>query len=407
MKVKQAHISQRGLSIPTSPIHGLIPLALEAKRKGIKIYHVNIGDPDFSIPDEIKNELKNSATLIDKLPYPPIRGNQKLIQGWIQYFNNIKTPTEISEKDILITAGASDAMTLIASSVFDPGDEFIVFEPFYAPYATYASLVSAHIVPVSLDINNGYHLPNKKEIVEKITKKTRAIFFTNPNNPTGTVFTKQEIEMLLDICDEYGIFLVADETYRGMVFDSSEALSVLHVATEEQLINVIIGDSLSKRLNVCGARVGAVISKNATVIESILQFLQGRPLAAFLEQEIVARHVANSLPYVEWLSNEYRKRRDIFISTLEKHTGFSVYRPEGAFYTMVKLPIKDSVDFAKWMLTDFQMNNETVMVGPGSGFYATPGKGLDEIRVAYVLNEQDLEKAAVILAEGIKAYQAR
>ncbi|HEX7042724.1 MAG TPA: pyridoxal phosphate-dependent aminotransferase [Patescibacteria group bacterium] len=396
-------ISKRGQSAPVSPIRGLVAYAQEAKARGIDIYHLNIGDPDFLLPKKIKETLLKVADSTNRIPYPEFRGNTKLLEGWKKYFSDIGI-SFLQNEDMLVTAGASDAMVLIAATLLDPEDEYIVFEPFYPPYMVYGKFVGAN--PVSVQLNKNYHLPSKEEIVAKITPKTKAIFFTNPNNPTGSVFTKDEIKIILEIAIEHNLFVVSDETYRGMVFDGRENLSTLAVATDEELKHIVVADSLSKRFNVCGARMGLVVSKNSEVIQSAFRFVQGRPFPAFLEQEIVAPMFGDSLNYINWLAKEYEKRRDTFIQTFEEETGIKVNQPEGAFYTMLKLPIKDTMDFSKWLLTDFNLENETVMVSPGFGFYLTAGKGMDEVRIAYVLNEEKLKKAARLLAMAIKKYQS-
>lgn len=404
---KKIHISQRGQFAPASPIRKLVPLSNATKSRGIKIYHLNIGDPDFQLPDKIQQTFQSLAKSLTRLPYPAFRGQKSILESWKTYYKALGISHDLVDEDIIVTAGASDAMTLIAATIFDPGDECLVFEPFYAPYQIYASFLSYQYVPVSLDPKNGYHLPDTREIIKRITPKTKAIFFTNPNNPTGTVFSRSEMETILAIAREYNLFVVSDETYRGMVFDGRESLSMFHIAKKEDLDHIIIADSLSKRLNVCGARMGVAISKNEEFNGAAFRFTQGRPYAAYIEQEIVAPMLSDSLTYIAWLSKEYQKRRDAFITTLQTELDISLSQPEGAFYVMVQLPIDDAELFVKWMLTDFQINNETVMVSPGAGFYASNGKGKNEVRIAYVLQEEDLKKAAKLLALGVKEYNKR
>lgn len=401
---KQLNISQRGMTAPGSPIRELVPLADAAKKRGIKIYHLNIGDPDFPIPNLIKKTLQEKAKSFVRIPYPAFRGQYEFLDAWKSYYKDIGIPYNFENENMIVTAGASDAMGLIAATITDPGDEVLVFEPFYAPYLIYAKFSGINLVAVPLDPKTGYHLPIRSEIVKKITFKTKAIFFTNPNNPTGTVFNKSEIKLLLGIAKEYNLFLIGDETYRGMVFDGRESLSLLHIADKSDLERVIIADSLSKRLNVCGARMGLMLSKNKELMAAAFRFTQGRPYAAFLEQEITSPMVRDCLEYVSWLSNEYQRRRDAFTTALsqEKEIRFTV--PEGAFYVMLTLPIDNTVKFSRWLLTDFSYNNETVMVSPGSGFYVTDKKGLNEIRIAYIINVEELERAASLLIKAIKQY---
>ncbi len=398
-------LSQRGENTPTSPIRELMPLADTAKEQGIHIYHINIGDPDFPLSPKIKKSLLEFSKEVKQLPYPAFRGQKSILQAWKKYFQDISIPIEFADEEIIITAGATNALVNTISVITDPGDEVLVFEPFYAPYITHAGLVSAKLVSVALDSSTGFHLPAKKNIVAKITAKTKALLCTNPNNPTGTVFTRKEMELILEIAREHHLFVISDETYRSIVFDNRESLSMFHIAKKEDYDSLIIIDSLSKRLNVCGARIGAIFSKNKEFIAAAFRFVQGIPLAAYMEQEIVAAQLTNCIPYVSWLRNEYQKRRNAFISALKENLNLEIHQPEGAFYTMIPLPIDSSVHFAKWLLTNFRDNNETVMVSPGSGFYLTPGKGANEIRVAYVLEEKQLERAAELLALAVKEYK--
>lgn len=404
--MKKLAIGKRGQEAVASPIGKLIPFATAAKEKGRTIYHLNIGDPDFLLPDAIKEELQHIASTIDRLPYPPFRGETPLLDAWRLYYEQIGLPN-ITQQDLLVTSGASDALLLSLAAILDPDDEILVFEPFFAPYTIYAQFISNKLIPITLDKDNGYHLPSKEMIVSKITNKTKVILFTNPNNPTGTVFTRSELETIRDIAFEHNLFILSDETYRGMVFDNKESLSMLHVAKEKHLDTIIVADSVSKRLNVCGARMGVILSKNAEFMGAAFRFLQGRPYAALLEEKIITPMLRNSLPYIQNLTKQYQSRRDIFVTTLEEELAMEIPKPEGAFYAMVPLPIKDTDDFAKWLLTDFQENNETVMVSPGAGFYATEGKGKNEVRVAYVTNETSLQRAAQLLARGVKKYKER
>ncbi|HSW87611.1 MAG TPA: pyridoxal phosphate-dependent aminotransferase [Candidatus Saccharimonadales bacterium] len=401
---KQPTLSQRGINTPTSVIRELNPLAEAAKEKGIRVYHVNIGDPDFPIPDEIKKSLHSFANQQAKLPYPAFRGQKSLLAAWRKYYKDITIPVDFVDEDMIITAGASNALINVMAATADPGEEILVLEPFYAPYLTHAGFVSVKLISVALDAAKNYHLPSKEEIVAKITPKTKAILFTHPNNPTGTVFRRDEMELLIEIAKEYGLYIISDETYRGLVFEDRECLSMFEVAQKEDLNTIIVVDSLSKRLNVCGARVGAIVSKNQEFMAAAFRFTQGLPFAAYIEQEIVHTQLANCVSYIQFLKGEYQKRRDVFINALNTYLHADIPKPEGAFYAMIQLPIDNSVTFAKWLLTDFQENNETVMVSPGSGFYTTPGKGANEIRVAYILQEKDLERAAELLAHAIKRY---
>ncbi len=401
--MKHISISNRALSAPPSPVRKLVPFADMAKSKGLTVYHINIGDPDFPMPKEIQQTLQDVTRNLVRIPYANSKGLQSTLAGWKKYYHDVGI--ELSTDDILITQGGSEALILSAAITMDPGDEFIVFEPFYANYNSFGNLVSARAVPVQLDGENGYHLPSDEEIRKAITPKTKAIFFTNPNNPTGTVFTKEEVRRIVDLALSNNLFLVSDETYRGICFDSVKMVSVMDVASEKEKQQIILTDSVSKRLNACGTRIGVIISKNAEVMDAAFRFAQGRLSVGYIDQEIVAPILHDSLGYLSWLTNQYESRRNAFLTELENQLHISIHKPEGAFYTMLQLPIENAEDFAKWLLTDFSDNNETVMVAPGSGFYATPGKGMREVRVAYVLDEKKLQRAAQLLALGLKAYQ--
>jgi len=397
-------ISKRAINAPASPVRKLVPLAEKTKQKGIKIYHINIGDPDFETPQKIQEDLKSFAKTQKRIPYTSSKGLKETILAWKKYYFDIGI--SLSEDDIIITAGGGEGLIITFAIVLDPGDEFIVFEPFYANYASFGNIVSGKMIPVELDKKNGYHLPKDETIISKITKKTKAICLINPNNPTGTVFSPSEVKRLISIAVKYNLFLISDETYMGMVFDKKECKSVLHLAKEKEKQNIIIVDSVSKKLNMCGARVGAIISKNKNVIDAAFRFAQGRLSVAYIEQVIVCKALSDCLPYISWLTKQYQKRRNSFIATLQERLKVVIPKPEGAFYAMVKLPVDDTEKFAKWLLTDFSNNNETVMVAPGGGFYENPLKGKQEIRVAYVLNEKDLSRAAELLAMAIKKYNA-
>lgn len=402
--MKKLKISKRGKLIPTSPIRKLITFAELAKKNGVKVYHVNIGDPDFAAPDKILQTLKQLARVAKYFPYANSRGIQSNIQAWKKYYSDIGI--SIEEEDILVTSGSGEGIIIVLSLIADPEDELIVLEPFYANYASFANQASTKIVPVALDKNNNYHLPKPEEIIKKITPKTRAIFFTNPNNPSGTVFTKDEVKTIVQLACKYNLFLISDETYYGMAFDGKKTVSAFEAASESEKQNIIVIDSLSKKLNIPGTRIGAIISKNKEVIDAVFRFAQARLSVASLEQEMVAPMLSDCVEYVSDATKKYQTRRDSFLSNLEKELNIDVKRPEGAFYTMIKLPVDDTEKFAKWLLTDFRDKNETVMVAPGAGFYATPGLGKDEIRVAYVINEKDLARAAELLGIAVKHYNS-
>lgn len=397
-----AKISKRGQLAPFSPIRKLTPYADKAKKDGVKIYHLNIGQPDFKIPSEMGKKLQKICST-DYLPYAPSQGLTELVESWKNYFSRINI--DVGCQDIVITSGGSEALILVACAICDPKDEILVFEPFYANYNGFANIASAKIVPVALDVKNGYHLPADSLIESKISIKTRAIFFTNPNNPTGTVFRKEEVSRLLKIAEKHDLFLVCDQAYHGIAFDNVKTYSAFELAKKTDRQRIVIIDSLSKRLNVCGARIGAIISTNQDVMSAINRFAQERLSVATLEQQMVVSALDNCDNYIQKITAEYQKRRNAFIGALEKELDKKIHYPEGAFYTMVQLPVKNAEDFAKWLLEKFRFENQTVMVAPGPGFYASKNSGTNEIRVAYVLNEANLVKAAKILARAVKEYQ--
>lgn len=394
-------ISLRGKLAPASPIRKLVFFADQAKEKGVKVYHLNIGQPDLSASALMGTKLKECGKSC-YLPYDQSQGSKALILNWKKYLKG--EGVNVSPENILITSGASEGLVMAFAAVANPGDQILAFEPFYANYLGFANLVSAEIVPVSLDKNSGYHFPDEKEIVRKISKRTKAIIINNPNNPTGTVFSETELKMILRLAKKYDLFILSDEAYSGICFDKNESKSIFCYAKGTERDRIIIADSLSKKFNVCGARVGAVITTNEEINKAFTHFSQQRLAVATIDQIITAPLLVEGKKYISKITKEYKKRRDVFLSELERCLKTKIHYPEGAFYTMVKLPVKDTDDFAKWMLTDFRLNNETVMVAPGSGFYATKGKGKDEIRVAFVLEAEKLKKAAKILAEGVKEY---
>lgn len=401
---KTLSVSQRGKNAPPSPVRKLVPFADQAKQKGTKVYHVNIGDPDFEAPREIRQALQKLAKTEKRIPYSNSKGLKSTIDAWVAYYSKIGI--KLSVDDIIITSGGSEALMMSLAVITDPGDEYIVFEPYYGPYASYGNLITAKPVPVALDKNNGYHLPSNKEIEKKISKKTKAILFTNPNNPTGTVFTKKEVQRIIAIAKKHSLFLISDEAYYGISFDGAKTYSVLQLAKENEKQNIIVVDSVSKKLNVCGARIGVVVSKNKDVIDAVFRLCQGRLSPAYIEQLMVIDLLKDPIKYVKAITVEYKKRRDAFLETLEQELNTKIHKPEGAFYTMVELPVDDIDKFAQWLLTNFSNKKETVMVAPGTGFYATPGKGKKEARVAYVLNEKDLKRSAELLALAVKEYNS-
>jgi aspartate aminotransferase len=390
-------ISKRAKDMPPSPIRKLVPLADAAKKKGIKIYHLNIGQPDIPTPMEFMNAVRNYNEEV--LAYGNSKGSQKFLSGLVQYYKRRKILVE--EKDIQVTTGGSEALIFAMLCVAGVGDEVIVFEPFYTNYNSFAKMADVKLAPLTLQAENGFHLPSKEKIEEKITSKTRAILICSPNNPTGTVYTREEMEMIAQICKEHNLFVLSDEVYREFVYEGTHT-SILNI--EGISDRAILLDSISKRYSACGARIGCLVSKNEEVMSAALRLGQARLCSPSIEQFGATAALTIQDDYFEKMAEEYKRRRDTVYDELMKIPGVVCLKPSGAFYIMAKLPVKDIEDFARWMLTDFNLDSETTMIAPGPGFYATPGKGQDEARIAYVLNVDDLKKAMRILAKGIEAY---
>jgi aspartate aminotransferase len=393
-------ISRRGQTVQASPIRKLKPYADRALEKGIKIYFLNIGDPDIPTPRPILDAVRSFNDRI--LAYGPAQGFLELRQAIADYFNGYKIP--LTSENVIITCGGSEAILFTFAVVGDPGDEIIIPEPFYTNYNGYASLANLKIVPLTLKVENGYRLPSVEEIEAKITRRTKAILLCSPNNPTGTVYSPQELDRVVSIGVKHDLFLIGDEVYKEFIYDGLTHKSILEY--EEAKDRVVVVDSISKRFSCCGARIGAVITRNDRVYQAALKFAQARLCPPTIEQKAAIAAYKMGLGYFEPVRQEYERRRDVLYEGLRSIPGLVVGKPQGAFYMSVRLPVKDAERFVIWMLTDFALDKETVMVAPGQGFYSTPGKGLDEIRIAYVLNESDLKRALVIFKAGLEKYKA-
>jgi len=393
-------ISRRGQTVQASPIRKLKPYADRALEKGIKIYFLNIGDPDIPTPRPILDAVRSFNDRI--LAYGPAQGFLELRQAIADYFNGYKIP--LTSENVIITCGGSEAILFTFAVVGDPGDEIIIPEPFYTNYNGYASLANLKIVPLTLKVENGYRLPSVEEIEAKITPRTKAILLCSPNNPTGTVYSPQELDRVVSIGVKHDLFLIGDEVYKEFIYDGLAHKSILEY--EEAKDRVVVVDSISKRFSCCGARIGAVITRNERIYQAALKFAQARLCPPTIEQKAAIAAYKMGLGYFEPVRQEYERRRDVLYEGLCSIPGLVVGKPQGAFYMSVRLPVKDAERFVIWMLTDFALDKETVMVAPGQGFYSTPGKGLDEIRIAYVLNESDLKRALVIFKAGLEKYKA-
>lgn len=393
-------ISRRAQNTQASPLRKLVPLANTAKEHGTKVYHLNIGQPDLETPPEIIAAIKNYDEKV--VSYAPSTGLLECNQAWEKYYQDCDL--DFKAEDIIVTTGGSEAIVFSLSIVANPGDEIIAFEPFYTNYNGFASLVGCKIVPIRTKVEGGFHLPSKEVMEGKITDKTKGIIICNPNNPTGTVYTKEELQRLVDIAQERNLFILSDETYREFVFDSDQrAISMMDFPEIEQ--NVIIQDSISKRFSSCGARIGCLASKNKEVIACALKFGQARLSVATVEQLAAVPALQNSQKITQPIISEYKKRRDTVYECLQEIKGVTCLKPEGAFYAFPRLPIDNSENFAKWLLEKYENNQETVMIAPAPGFYATPNLGEKEIRIAYVLKSEDLEKAMELLKDAIAKYR--
>ncbi len=391
-------LSARAQEMPSSPIRKLVPYADRAKAAGKHVYHLNIGQPDIRTPETFFNPIKNMDMPV--VEYGPSAGLLSLREKFAAYYraNNI----DVSAQNILITTGGSEAIIFTLMVLMDPGDEVIIPEPFYTNYNGFAVEAGVKVVPIPSSIDTGFQLPPIGSIREKITPRTRAIMICNPNNPTGYVYSRQEMEALRDICLEKDLFLLTDEVYREFVYDGAEHISAMHFP--EIADRVVMLDSVSKRYSACGARIGMIVSKNEAFIGAALKFGMARLCPPTIEQIASEAAVDTPQSYFDEVNAEYKKRRDLMVRLLRDIPGVVCPNPRGAFYLVVGLPVEDAGHFAQWLLTDFDVDGETVMVAPADGFYATPGLGKNEVRIAYVLKEQDIARAMHIVAEGLKAY---
>ena len=393
-------ISNRALGMTTSPIRRLVPYADAAKKKGKKVYHLNIGQPDIATSPKFMEAIRKFDQKV--VAYGNSQGDMNLIKAIQKYYDAWDIHYET--KNIFITNGGSEALEMAIFGLCDPGDEVLVFEPYYANYTTFAKLASAKITAVPTSAEAGYCLPDQATVEKYINDKTRAILLTNPGNPTGVVYSKQEMDMIAEVVKKYNLALIADEVYREFVYDGTYTSFGTYKDLEQNLIMI---DSVSKRYSACGARIGCVITKNDELCAQFMKLCQARLCVPTVEQIGAAALYDTPASYLEEVNKEYKKRRDTIAAGLAKIPGLVSSQPKGAFYVMVKFPVDDAEKFAIWMLQDFDVNGETVMIAPGNGFYATPGKGVDEARLAYVLNCEDLEKAMALLAEAVKQYPGR
>lgn len=393
-------ISQRVQNLQLSPIRKLAPYAEAAKKAGKKVYHLNIGQPDIETPSQFMDAIRKFDHKV--IAYGASKGEPFLIEAIRKYYAEKGMNYEAG--DIFVTNGGSEALTFAVMSLCDPGDEIMVFEPYYANYTTFATEFGAKINAVTTSVENGYHLPDRAEIEKHITPKTKAILLTNPGNPTGVVYTEAEMKTIADLALKYDLAVIADEVYREFVYDGEYK----SFGTMPELDNnLIIIDSVSKRYSACGARIGCIISKNKELCQQINKCCQGRLCSPILEEVGAAALYTTPVSYLEKVNKEYQKRRDTIAAGLKALPGVAASDPKGAFYVMVKFPVDDAEKFAIWLLENFDVDGETVMFAPGNGFYSNPGFGINEARLAYVLNCEDLKRAIYILGEALKVYPGR
>jgi aspartate aminotransferase len=394
-------ISMKGKTMPASPIRKLVPFSEEAKKRGIKVYHLNIGQPDIETPENVLNKIRN--TDIKVLEYSHSAGMISYRRKLVDYYK--KYNIAVTPEEMIVTTGGSEAILFALNSCLDPGDEIIIPEPFYANYNGFAISSGVVVKPIDSTIETGFALPPMQAFEEAITERTKAIMICNPNNPTGYLYSKEELESLSKIVKKHDLFLFSDEVYREFVYDGSEHHSVMNLQGIEQ--NVILLDSISKRYSACGARIGVLISKNKEVISTAMKFAQARLSPPTFGQ--IAGEEAINTPdsYFKEVLKEYHDRRNIVVESINKMDGCFCPNPGGAFYAVAKLPIDDSDRFCQWLLEDFNYQGETVMLAPATGFYSTKGRGIDEVRISYVLNTNDLRSAMNCLSESLKVYPGR
>ena len=391
-------LSKKGIKLPTSPIRKLVTFSDAAKAKGIEVLHLNIGQPDIPAPKESIDKVKNAPLTL--LPYGPSQGPLSYREKLVHYYS--EHGISIEPDDIIVTTGASEALTFALNVICDAGDEIIIPEPFYANYNGFASAASVEVVPVISEFETQFQLPSLENINQKITPKTRAILLCNPSNPTGYVYSQEEINILCKLAIEKDIFLIVDEVYREFIHGENQHYSVLkHPLGAEHTLMI---DSVSKRYSLCGARVGCIVSKNKKLIQNVLKFAHLRlspPTYALMASE-AALDAPKS--YLQGVVEEYSHRRNILIEALEKIPNVEVSHPMGAFYCIVKLPVENAEDFSKFLLADFEYDNQTVMLAPATGFYSTPGVGLNEVRIAFILDSKKLLRAVTILEKALETY---
>lgn len=394
-------ISERAQNMPSSPIRKLAKYADAAKRNGVHVYHLNIGQPDILTPECALEAVRNIDRKV--LEYSPSQGYKSLRTKMVGYY--AEYGIDLSPDEIIVTTGGSEAVMFAYMACLNPGDEIIVTDPSYANYMAFAISCGAVVKSVKTSIDDGFRLPPIEKFEEQITDKTKAILICNPNNPTGYLYTRSEMNQIRDLVKKYNLYLFSDEVYREFIYTKQPYISACHLEGIEE--NVILIDSVSKRYSECGIRIGALITKNKKVREAVMKFCQARLSPPLVGQIIAEASLTTPQEYMDQVYEEYLQRRNFLIDGLNKIPGVYTPTPMGAFYTMVRLPVDDAEKFCEWCLTDFSYEGQTIMMAPGSGFYSTPGAGRDEVRLAYVLNKEDLGKALVVLEKALDEYGRR
>ncbi len=395
------NISHKGQLMPESPIRKLVPFADVAKKKGVHVHHLNIGQPDIETPEVALAAVRNYENKV--IEYSHSAGMLSLREKLAEYYNTVNI--DVTADEIIVGAGASEALLFAFQSIMDPDDEVIIPEPFYANYNGFATNAGIKIVPIFSSIDTGFALPPIEDFEKNITSKTKAILVCNPNNPTGYLYSKEELETLRDIAKKHDLFLIADEVYREFTYDGKQHFSCMHLKGIEK--NVILIDSVSKRYSACGVRIGWMVSKNKELMSTAMKFAQARLSPPTFGQVAAEAAVDTPDEYFDKVMAEYIARRNTIVKGINNIKDAYCPNPEGAFYVVAKLPIDDSDRFCQWLLEDFSYENQTVMMAPASGFYSTPGMGKDEVRISYVLNVNDLNKSVKVLEEALKVYPGR
>lgn len=393
-------ISARAKAMQASPVRKLAAIGEARKKQGIKVYHLNIGQPDLPTPAAVFDAIRsfNQQTIA----YAPSNGLPPALTAWKNYFHH--RGIEFDERELVVTTGGSEAIIFAMCAICDTDDEIVVFEPFYTNYNGFASIANVRLRPVPLSIHNGFHLPAAEEIESYINSKTRGILICNPGNPTGTIYSEEEMRSLVGLVKKHNLFLLSDEVYREFAYDAPH-ISIMDYPEIHQ--QAILLDSCSKRFNVCGARIGALASHNEEVVEAAFKFGMARLSVATIEQLALVPLLNSPDQYTRPIVEEFRKRRDLVYERLKSIPGVTFYKPEGAFYIIVGLPVSDSEHFARWLVEEFDYDKETVLLAPAQGFYATPGKGSNEVRLAFMLKADDLKKSLTIIGIALKEYQRK